>query len=167
MLHTAPLSTDRHQFWVMEFGIDITELPDSAPNGLVAANHSGCLVLSGLHTGTIMVSVEPLDAEPGAADDVWEEVAEVSVLSRSGTLQAWSLDYGPLEGAPALTSAGPGTYRLRVHARQRDIGHATDTLLDDDPCDFYLLQCWPAPPAPEKIIRQTDNFGAEWRGEVR
>ncbi|MCE0446635.1 hypothetical protein LT493_24490 [Streptomyces tricolor] len=47
------------------------------------------------------------------------------------------------EDLPDLAAAGPGTYRLRVHARGRD--QAVD-LAPDTVTEHYLLQCWPQPP---------------------
>ncbi|MEU2726066.1 hypothetical protein [Streptomyces smyrnaeus] len=61
---------------------------------------------------------------------------------------------------PVLAPAGPGSYRVRVHARGRDI--APDGVAEE-PVEDYLLIVWPAPPEPDTVHKQTDNFGAEWR----
>jgi hypothetical protein len=163
-MRAADINVVNHQFCVTEFGNDMGELPDDAPNGLIAANGTGCLILTGLHTGRVNVTVEPLQAAPPALAEPWDEIVEVTVVSRSGALQAWGLYDGPTQGLPDLTPAGPGTYRLRAHARGRDQGHAADHLLpEEEPCEYHLLQCWPARTAPDTILRQTDNFGTEWR----
>ncbi|MEV4342725.1 hypothetical protein [Streptomyces sp. NPDC049590] len=66
------------------------------------------------------------------------------------------------EDLPSLVAAGPGSYRLRVHARGRDL--AVD-LVPDTITEHYLLQCWPAPPAPPSVLRTTDTYGAQVRAE--
>jgi hypothetical protein len=63
-MRAADINVVNHQFCVTEFGNDMGELPDDAPNGLIAANGTGCLILTGLHTGRVNVTVEPLQAAP-------------------------------------------------------------------------------------------------------
>jgi hypothetical protein len=66
----------------------------------------------------------------------------------------------PPAGFPVLTQAGAGGYRIRVHARGRD---TAPDLVALEPVEWYLIQVWPAPPAPERVLRQTDRYGAELR----
>ncbi|MGH3449573.1 MAG: hypothetical protein ACRDQW_02380, partial [Haloechinothrix sp.] len=54
-----------------------------------------------------------------------------------------------------------GYYRLRAHARGRDI--ATDGVASE-PVEDYLFVVWPAPPGPETVHKQTDAWGADVRG---
>jgi hypothetical protein len=61
---------------------------------------------------------------------------------------------------PDLGTAGPGSYRLRVHALGRD-AHYDQAVADSG--ERYLLLCWPAPPAPSLIIRATDRCGYSLR----
>ncbi|NKQ24560.1 hypothetical protein HF200_08875 [Streptomyces galbus] len=64
------------------------------------------------------------------------------------------------EELPVLSFNGPDDYRLRVHARGRDT--AVD-LAPDEVTEWYLIQAWPAPPAPVTVLRQSDNYGASLR----
>lgn len=63
---------------------------------------------------------------------------------------------------PLLTPQGPGTYRVRVHARGRDI--APDGVAYE-PVEDYLLIVWPTEPQPEDVHKQTDRYGAELRAQ--
>ena len=70
---------------------------------------------------------------------------------------ALGADADPL---PELTVAGPGDYRVRVHARGRD------TMIDgvaSEPVEDYLVVVWPQAWADEEIYRQTDRYGAGMR----
>ncbi|MDG5808583.1 hypothetical protein P9869_39250 [Streptomyces ossamyceticus] len=64
------------------------------------------------------------------------------------------------EDLPVLSFNGPGTYRLRVHARGRDT--AID-LAPKDVTEWYLIQAWPAPPQDPTVLCQTDSYGASVR----
>ena len=70
----------------------------------------------------------------------------------------------PSRGGPL--DLPPGSYRLRSSARGRDAG-AEDELADGV-VDHYLLQLWPAPSAPDAVVRTTsDNaaaFHRDWGG---
>ena len=53
--------------------------------------------------------------------------------------------------------------RVRYSARGMDTANAVDTLLEDQaPVDTYLLQLWPAPPAPDRVLKQTSELAAYW-----
>jgi hypothetical protein len=55
---------------------------------------------------------------------------------------------------------GDETYRVRYTARGMDAGHAgTET-------DVYGLWFWPAPAAPDTVIRQTSKSADYWHAEV-
>ena len=44
-----------------------------------------------------------------------------------------------------------------------DAGHQAGPPTDDEPLvDRYLLQFWPAPPAPDRVIKQTGKQAAYW-----
>ncbi|MGA5703078.1 hypothetical protein [Peterkaempfera bronchialis] len=163
---TAPVWVHYRQFYVIDPDLGTDEVPDIADiaNGLVAAETDGVSLLTGLDTGPVAVSVAVHPAEPHADDSAWEEVVEVSFTSTTGTALVASWEDGETEDLPNLASTGPGTYRLRVHARGRDAGRDQDSLPPDaDPVEHYLLQAWPAPPAPEKALLHSDRVGAEWR----
>ncbi|MEU6493234.1 hypothetical protein AB0919_17015 [Streptomyces sp. NPDC046994] len=125
--------------------------------GLCGAAVPGALWLStGLHTGNVGFVVEVYDEEP-ALDRVWEDVVEVSfhpVSERTGLVQwageaVWDLDLARTD------------YRVRYCARGMDEGRRLDTRVSGEPqADSYLLQFWPAPPRPNRVIRQTSGIAA-------
>jgi hypothetical protein len=49
-----------------------------------------------------------------------------------------------------------------------DAGHAADTRMDDEPgLDRYLLQLWPGPPGPDRVVKQTSAIAVYWHGLAR
>lgn len=133
-------------------------------NGLVVTMSSGALVYCGINRGPVRVVVQLLRSAPRRVDTgPWDDIVEASVHAPNGNLRVHQLEYDATESAPPLpliSHKGPGSYRLRVHVRGRDL-HYDD--VQDDPCEDYLLVAWPARPAPDLIIRATDNTGYELR----
>lgn len=163
---TAALHLSYSQFVVTDWNSRESISPTlAASNGLVGTNASGAVVLTGIHTGNVNVTAELLDNAPGSVDlDEWDEVVEVSVESEDGELIAHGIMDDPPEGLPELAHAGPGTYRLRVHARGRDT--AVDATRSE-PVEDYKLSVWPAPEAAEAVYKQSDRRGAEIRSRWR
>ncbi|WP_018683565.1 hypothetical protein [Actinokineospora enzanensis] len=127
-------------------------------NGLCGAAVSGALhLVTGLHTGSVGLTVETHDAEPPVGEE-WEEVVEAPFRSDGDTVLAdWDSDVAVPLGLAA------GDYRVRYCAVGMDEGHAHDTRMAGEPeVDRYLLQFWPAPPAPDEVIRQTSLHAAYW-----
>ncbi|WP_300078997.1 hypothetical protein [Propioniciclava sp.] len=58
----------------------------------------------------------------------------------------------------------PGTYRVRVNARGRDAGR--DGEFADAPCDWYLIELWPAPPGLDAILRTGSADANYWHAGV-
>ncbi|MGV9758547.1 hypothetical protein ACWDUC_22315, partial [Streptomyces tricolor] len=119
-------------------------------------------VHTGIHTGDVDVTVTAHRQPPPPDAGEWEEIAEISLHSPTGTLQVTPLMTDLDKDLPNIAAAGPGTYRLRVHARGRD--QAVD-LIPHTITEHYLLQCWPQPPAPAQLLRATDDYGAQLRAE--
>jgi hypothetical protein len=132
-------------------------------NGLCGGAVPGCLfLLTGLHTGTVGFVVE-LHDHPPALDDSREEIVEVSFRSAGeASLVGWGGEgHWPLELIET-------DYRVRYCATGMDAGHAADTRADDEPeLDHYLLQFWPGPPGPDKVVKQTSAFAAYWHRFAR
>lgn len=132
-------------------------------NGLCGAGAPGALgMTTGLHTGAVPVRVEAFDAAP-PVDDVWEEVVEVSYAApdRACVLSAFD------EGHELLLPQA-GDLRARWCARGMDAAREADTRsVDDPPLDAYLLQLWPAAPAPGAVLRQTSAAAAYWHDVAR
>lgn len=154
------------QFYIVDPDLGTDQAPDiaDAGNGLIAVEEDGASVLTGLTVGPVEVTVTTHVSEPPFHEGDWDEVVETSFVSTTGSALVTSWEDGEAEDLPDLATSGPGSYRVRVHARGRDEGRAKDSLgPDDDPVEAYLLQVWPAPAAGERIIRQTDQVGDEWR----
>lgn len=143
-------------------------LPEGDPragqeNGLCGAAVPGALgMVTGLHTGTVPVRVEALDAPP-PLDEAWEDVVEVSFRApdRSCLLSAF-------EDFHQVLLPQTGDLRARWSARGMDAARDADTRLEDEPpLDAYLLQLWPAAPAPGAVLRQTSAAAAYWHGVAR
>jgi hypothetical protein len=133
-------------------------------NGLCGAAVPGQLFLiTGLHTGSTRVTVEVLDA-PAPIGDEWEDIVEASF--RPTRAKVFLLQWGG-ETAGLLPLA-PVDYRVRYSATGMDRARQKDTLLaGESPLDRYLLQLWPAPPAPDAVIRETSRCAAYWHAHAR
>ncbi|MFF2535145.1 hypothetical protein [Streptomyces cyaneofuscatus] len=132
--------------------------------GLCGAAVPGALcMVTGLHTGSVGFTVEVHDGEPPLAPE-WEDVVEVSFrpVSEDTSLVQWG-------GEAAWALELPVTdYRVRYSARGMDQGRDLDTRTAKEPqADRYLLQFWPAPPRPDRVIRETARIAAYWHGYAR
>lgn len=122
-------------------------------NGLCGAKTSGQLVfLTGLHTGDIHFAVEWLEREP-ALDEWWEDVIEASIDIPRGEIVL-----ATFEDCRDVPLPAHGSHRARLHASGLDEARAL-SWADLGP-DRYLLQLWPAPAAPDTVIRQTSQAAA-------
>jgi hypothetical protein len=122
-------------------------------NGIcgAAVPHS-LFLITGLHTGTVGFRIE-LHEVPPWLDEEWEDVVEVSF--RAATTEVALLDWDG-EGHPL--DLEPTDYRVRYSASGMDEAREQDTRLEDEPAlDRYLLQFWPAPPAADRVIKQTSE----------
>ncbi|WP_320779546.1 hypothetical protein [Streptomyces sp. CRN 30] len=126
--------------------------------GLCGAAEPGFLWLTtGLHTGHVGLTAEVHDAEP-ALDPEWEEVVEVSFRPLSDTSRLAGTDLG----LPVTD------HRVRYCARDFAEGRDRDTRSPGEPpADEYLLQFWPAPPAPARVVRRTSPEVAHWHDWAR
>ena len=155
------------QFYVQDqtpFETEMNESFGGQANGLCGAAVPGLLFLiTGLHTGQTRVTIEVLDA-PAPIGDEWEEVVEASFRPETAGLYlvqwaaeaSWTLPLAPID------------YRVRYSATGMDRAREQDTLLEGEPLlDRYLLQLWPAPPAPDAVIRETSEQAAYWHAYAR
>ncbi|XVQ11203.1 hypothetical protein ACQP1W_01120 [Spirillospora sp. CA-255316] len=162
----VPTPVTYHQFHLAEEGEDPPSiLPGEPTNGLITPSSASCgaIVHTGIAGGRVAVSVELHDAAPpvGAPSwEHWEEIAEVTVESETGQLTVACL-MADSPALPLLSPSGAGSYRVRVHARGRDIAY--DATVIGRIIEDYLIQIWPASPAAETIHKQTDDCGARLR----
>ncbi|MEV0205700.1 MULTISPECIES: hypothetical protein [unclassified Streptomyces] len=130
-------------------------------NGLVFSRPGHAVICTGVSSGPVNVTIQLRRYSPERADtDAWDEVVDHSVETLTGHLCVTCVMGDPPE-LPALTPFGPGTYRIRVHARGRDTaadGHVAD------PVEDYLLVVWPDELRPDEVHKQTDRYGAQLRG---
>lgn len=58
--------------------------------------------------------------------------------------------------------------RARYCASGMEAARGADSVMDEEPTvDRYLLQLWPAAPAPDAVVRLTSDIAAYWHGEAR
>ncbi|MFI6155158.1 hypothetical protein ACIBCA_21010 [Kitasatospora sp. NPDC051170] len=146
------------------FGPGLAEAFAGQSAGLCGAAIPGALWLAtGLHTGSVGFTVEVHDEEL-PLDPAWEDVVEVSFRPASDESRliqwageaVWELDLEETD------------YRVRYCAHGMDEGRRRDTRLADEPqADRYLLQFWPAPPEPDRVLRQTTESAAYWHDYAR
>ncbi|MET7853093.1 hypothetical protein ABZU45_31775 [Streptomyces avermitilis] len=163
LVHTASgrVRVDYHHFLVLDPQGPVSEKElDLSHTGLIALSDGQAEIHAGIHSGYAGVTVATHLGAPDADSGPWQEIVEVSVHAPSGELLVSALMDDMEEELPSLAAAGPGEYRLRVHARGRDI--AVD-LTTQDITEHYLIQSWPAPSAPLQLLRTSDNYGAQQR----
>ncbi|MFF7794729.1 hypothetical protein [Streptomyces sp. NPDC007991] len=146
------------------FGPGLSEAFAGQSAGLCGAATPGALWLStGLHTGGVGFTVEVHEQAP-PLDPAWEDVVEVSfrpvsedcALVEWGGGDSWQLELEETD------------YRVRYCAQGMDRASERDTRLDGEPrLDCYLLQFWPAPPEPDRVLKQTSRVAAYWHRYAR
>lgn len=153
------------QFYVFcrgaEFETDYYASYYGQRNGLCgAADPGGLFLTTGTHTGPVPLRVETHASLPEVGPE-WEEVVEVSFdfASTDVTILGWAGDSSDDVALPAT-----GTYRIRYCANGLDEAHDRTAWEEDPARDRYLIQLWPAPPAPDVVLRQTSANAAYWHG---
>jgi hypothetical protein len=117
-------------------------------NGLVgAAVPDNVVIRLARRSGGSAVRIVLEASEPGATVE-WEDVVEASFDLPPGRAMRWLTWAGESGGSLAVP---PGQYRLRVSAAGRDAG-AQDEFADEV-VDRYLVELWPAPAAPDAVLR--------------
>ncbi len=107
-------------------------------------------VLTGAAMGPVHVVVHPLREAPEDLAAEWQDVVEVSLVSRGGPMVVTGPFDADPEPAARLDLYGPGTYRVRVHADGRDLDF--DAVVRE-PRERYLIQSWPADPQTPVTLR--------------
>jgi hypothetical protein len=132
-------------------------------NGICgAAVPYGLFLITGSHTGAIGFRVE-LHEVPPWLDETWEDVVEVSF--RPATTEVALLDW---DGQSYPLDLEPTDYRVRYCASGMDEAREHDTRREDEPMlDRYLLQFWPAPPAPDRVLKQASETARSEHRHVR
>jgi hypothetical protein len=144
-------------------GPDLAQAFAGQSSGLCGAAIPGTLWLTtGLHTGRVGFAVEVHEQVP-TLDPVWEDVVEVSFrpASARSVLVGWA---GAVTRELDLDEAD---YRVRYHALGMDEARRRDTRASGPQLDRYLLQFWPAAPAPDRVLKQTAEIAAYWHEFAR
>lgn len=133
-------------------GYDLSAPWADETNGLCGAGVPGMLeLITGTHTGYVPFRIELHESAP-AVDPAWDEVVEVSFQSESDEAFLTGL-----MGEEFPFDLPRGEYRVRYCASGFD-----EAMVSDEGTDSYLLQFWPAPPAPGRILVQTSEGAEAW-----
>ncbi|GAA0572534.1 hypothetical protein GCM10009534_02990 [Kribbella sandramycini] len=154
----APVSYGQIYVESAQADYDVDDCFRGQRNGLCGAASAGTLFLiTGMHTGDVGFAVEAYDEEP-VIDESWEEIVEASYQpGGEAALVSWGG-----EGRWPLALAET-TYRVRYCGSGMDAAHDSDPPMDDEPpVDRYVLQFWPAPAAPDRIVKRTSELAAYW-----
>lgn len=159
---TGVVDVHHHMYYLSE-GEGIPRLRAMPRNGLIVVDVDTGWIFVGASDGLVNVSVEARHSPPAVVNaDGWDEVVEVSMSSDRGLVRVTAgMSRSP--DLPAITAAGPGHYRVRLHARGRD---TAPDLVAFEPAEDYLLVAWPGPTTPEIVYKQTDAYGATLRRSV-
>ncbi|MEU7906603.1 hypothetical protein [Actinoplanes sp. NPDC049118] len=131
---------------------------DGQQNGLCGAGVPGQLTfITGTHTGDVLLRMELHECEP-PLDAASSEVVEVSFAPASP--DTW---FAPWEGSGSELALEQRDYRVRYSAAGFDSEDAEETGAQER----YLVQFWPAPPAPDQVVRQTSETAAYWHRTAR
>jgi hypothetical protein len=162
------IETDYGQFdlvWAEPGGFDgdLDRFFAGQKNGLVGAGDPNGVYLNlARRSGGSPVKIVLYDVEPAAADNSFQDIVEVSITIPPGSAVQWVSWAGETSGVLAGMKAG--VFRLRVSARDRDEGAAGEFA--DGPVDSYLLELWPAPAAPDSILKVGTEDARYWHREA-
>lgn len=154
MPKTSETYVEWHQFMVGHQTGETRDRPADRGSVIFVVERMYCTVRTGIASGYVRITTEALDGPPATIDESWEDIGEVSLDSSPDIpMRVVGMDWPPEEELPdRLDAHGPGTYRLRVHARGRDLYWDGSTL---EPVEDYLILSWLAPYAPPATLRAT------------
>ncbi|MET8007332.1 hypothetical protein [Nonomuraea glycinis] len=97
MTSTEIVSFDPHVSYRQAYLIDVGRMapeafPDDHPEhpvGIIRVKDDKALLVTGLHTGIVDLSVTVADHDPGADTDRYEDIVEISFRSEIGRLWTW------------------------------------------------------------------------------
>jgi hypothetical protein len=104
---------------------------------------------------SVDVYVELLDVEPtDVVDDEWQDAVEFSLTTTDGDIRLMPPMDGPK--GPNLAARGPGCYRMRLSATDRDEVDSKKSR------ERHRLEVWPAPEGAPIAIKCTSAFAIDW-----
>ena len=168
---SVEVGSDHHGFLITGVAPAIDRVPSVPENTVLRPADDGpdpasFLVSTGSQWGPFDVLVQVHDADPGSVNQVWEDVVAVSVRA-TDTISIDEIVDGPRGHVPS----DPGLHRMRVACRGRTESAARDDAIPDDenqgdgpdeaPLEHYLVELWPAPPAPAEVLRQASAYALQ------
>ncbi|MBL1083619.1 hypothetical protein JK359_16865 [Streptomyces actinomycinicus] len=159
---TKDLYVEDHDLLIDPMLQGVMEFPEHSgvTNGLIGFHKDFGTILTGFVRGYVRVTVELHAEQPSLDTEGWDDVLDISaVLARGQAFVA-----GCEEALTTnLAFDGPGTYRIRTHARGR--ADAKDAALPRRPRpssagpapETYLIQVWKAPVGPEQIHTSSNH----------
>ncbi|WP_218905785.1 hypothetical protein [Actinomadura luteofluorescens] len=156
---TVALKVSDGQFYLVDTATQAALLYSGGRNGLVGVLGDGAAcVCTGILEGLVRLTVQATQEPPPAPSGEWDEAVEVRFYSPSGRFSINGVADGPPLGN--LATAGPGPYRVRVHARGRDAGHGIETVTEvSEIVEEFLIVCWPGDGDPETLLQTRDQAG--------
>ncbi|GAA3215082.1 hypothetical protein ACFO1B_14285 [Dactylosporangium siamense] len=156
--------TSNKRYWIAE-EVPATASPDYS-NGLINPFPGAAAVITGTDTGNVGLSMEFYDTAPPLVTDGWDEVADFTIWAHDGILRiVETVDRS--DPYPLLAFQGPGGYRIRLHARDRDTAF---DLAVETPIEHHLIQVWPTTQdeaEPVENHKLTDVLGSRRRSRPR
>ncbi|MFI6920923.1 hypothetical protein ACIBIZ_13295 [Nonomuraea spiralis] len=132
---------------------EAADIFDAVEDGFIDAVGSGAAIVTSEENAPMCMTVKAFDRAPPLRLAGWDQVVEVGIVSRSGRLVVPTYPEGGGSGAagplPDLAVAGPGRYRLRVHARTVP----WDEDDPDAPLEEHLLVVYPGR-STDKVVHR-------------
>jgi hypothetical protein len=94
---------------------------DPWTNGLIGTVPGAARIHTGIHSGYVAVRVGTLEHPLPVLTKSWDAVVEAPYETTTGQVFVSEWGGGPVVGLPSLVTEDQDTYRLRVHAKGRDI----------------------------------------------
>ncbi|MEV0891647.1 hypothetical protein [Promicromonospora sp. NPDC050262] len=115
--------------------------PTAVSRLIIDDHHDHPLIMTGISMGPVEIEVEtPTDPPKRAGDSTtWEEIVEFSIEAGDAPVLVVG-GQDTTNPSARLNPAGPGWYRVRVHASGRD---NSPDLVVTSPVERYLVQAWP------------------------
>ncbi|MEV6809988.1 hypothetical protein [Streptomyces sp. NPDC051132] len=159
---TQDLYVEDHDLLIDPMLEGVMEFPEHSTitNSLIGFHQDFGTILTGCARGYARVTVETHTEQPPLDTGSWDDVLDLSADLTRGRACVASYDKALTTN---LAFDGPGTYRIRIHARGR--AGVKDATLPrkprpskaSPPPETYLVQVWKAPAAPEEIHRSSNH----------
>jgi hypothetical protein len=146
--------------------VDWEDFFQYSPAGLIDTRPDHAIMLTGRHTGSVGFTVVVAEQDPGPDLIRYEDVVETDFEASDGSLALVEWAGEETHDLPPLPR-GPGTYRLRYHARGMDEASGPGPDTEEEIVDEYLLQIWPAPPAGPAVLQVASDQARYWLTDKR